>query len=143
MVTLFPQGPPISRSGPLTIVVEADVEASDAMDVWDVVFACIGSAVPPRVGGGYLHESACACRTEIGALCDVGWLEEFVCCAGANALVYDVVEGEKNTKGHAELPKEGPVRLRLVGRMVSERFASTEGVDYDERFEVDCLEVLR
>jgi hypothetical protein len=119
----------LSRSESLSVVVERDVEDPDDLKAWSVVMACIGTEVPEHLGAGYLHAPDCACVVESFKLCDVGWLEEFVSCAGAFSLL----------EGVDPLPLG---RLKLMGRLVTERFDGMEGTDYDEWFEVYSAEPL-
>lgn len=134
MKRLLPREPCLTRGELLSIVLERDVEAPDDENAWIVVLACPGD-VPKHLGSGYLHAHGCACVTE-DRLCDVGWLEEFVSCAG----IYPLLEGNLAlfiAKGEAFH------RLKLKGYMVSERFETMEGTDFDERFEAIHAEALR
>ena len=141
----------VTRSGLLAIVVERDFEyAPDDKQAWLVVLACDGETVPKHFGGGYLHVPGCDCMKDDGSLgkncgrlCDVGWLKEFVSCVGAWPLVRDIAEKEDRAAQEIDRTSpDGPIRLRLIGRMVSERFETQEGTDYDERFDVERAEVV-
>lgn len=130
--------PRVSRSDLLTVVVERDLEESpDDEKAWVVILACEGAEVPEHFGGGYLHPPVCDCEVIQGQLCNVGWLQEFVTSVGAFPLIEDAL---------TPYIDKGPVapfsRFRLTGRMVSERYDSTEGTDYDERFDVEKVLLL-
>lgn len=131
MTSLIPREPCLTRGDLLSVVLERDDEAPDDEMAWIVVLACSGN-IPTHLGWGYLHIPDCACTTE-ERLCDVGWLEEFVSCAGTRPLV---------KAARPYLHKDTPFhRLYLRGYMVSERFETMEGTDFDERFEVTNAEI--
>src|SRR3990172_8674331 len=119
LVSSLLRGARISKSLPLTVVVERDLEeAPDDPNAWVVVRACTFDE-PEFFGAGYLHSpSVCACK-DPSSLCDIGWLEVFVSCAGAKALTDDVEEDIKSKLS----------RMKLRGRMVSERIESIEDTD--------------
>lgn len=145
---IFEREDKITKSDLLTVIVEPDTEAPDDKNAWVLVLACQGAGVPVHFGGGYLHPPGCACEKD-ETLCDVGWLQEFVTCAGTEALI----SGNEVLVEKAAFPggvvisygDSSPLapRLRLTGRMVSEKFEGMEGTDYDERFEVESARIPR
>lgn len=117
-------------SADLTVVLERDTDEPDNRDAWVVVAAALGD-IPRILGAGYLHPPRCACQGPTGALCDVGWLQEFVNCVGAKALVdHGNLEPYPWTKDAN--------RLKITGQMVSDCYNG----DCDEWFEpIDCKPV--
>lgn len=110
----------LTKSRLLTVVLERD---PDCEGEWLVVEAYDAERLGEARKSRFHHAPDCACK-EQGRLCDIGWLEEFVSCVGTKPLIRDAN------------PPSVASTVQFNGRMVSERFESIEGVDYDERFEV-------
>lgn len=141
---MFPQSilplrePPVSKSALLEVVLEPDEDAPDDPEAFTIAKAGLAPLQPDAMDG-YTHPTgdyalgrSCTER-RAGRLCDVGWLEEFVNCVGARALVESLEVLQEAAAKRAS--------LRLLGRMVSECFHGSEGADYDEYFEVEKVEL--
>lgn len=114
----------VSKSDLLTVTIEFD-------DEWSPIIGAACQGVVPQFDGGFLHEPHCICT--IDKLCDIGWLEEFVACAGELVLLDRVaMQSRQNYRW-----------IILTGRMVAERFESIEfGNDFDEYFDVKNVDIV-
>lgn len=124
-----------THSKQITVSVEPDVESPDEDREWVLTYAH-GGNVPVSSGHyeyrGYSHTLDCECTK--GGLCDLGWLQEYVSCAGVAALL----EGLNEHLSHGTKF----TGLKLIGHMVSSESDSYECINYEEHFEIESVGII-